>query len=289
MSSSFSASSVTRSAPASRRGSSTSGGIRVDPGSARSGPVASVEKRSAPCRASSSTSRRTPASERARGARPLAARGGAPRDASGAGPSGRASNRRWRRTTTVRVRYETVRESEPGQARGRSAPHARATRGRTRTRRSPGPSGFATTDVRRRRTRHGDRRRRGSLYPSATGSRRPAASTANALGQRFGFEIQAHRVVSRIGQFPEALLQPQHEQHRGVGAEGDAGITLLDLVQGRAADPGAFRHRCGGNAAASPGVADVRAELAESTPDRQGQGLASSCSHIVHNYRRIQI
>lgn len=50
------------------------------------------------------------------------------------------------------------------------------------------------------------------------------------------FELQADRIVPRVGELGEPIRQAQHEQHDGIAADGNAGLAFFDLDQRRPAD-----------------------------------------------------
>jgi tetratricopeptide (TPR) repeat protein len=60
------------------------------------------------------------------------------------------------------------------------------------------------------------------------------------LRQILFFELQAHRVVLHVGELCQPVSQIESEEDGGVQAEGDTGITLLDLREGGPADRGAL-------------------------------------------------
>ena len=69
---------------------------------------------------------------------------------------------------------------------------------------------------------------------------------ANTLRQMLLFELKPDGVILRIGEVRQTVGHSQDEQHGGVAADGNAGITLFDLDERRAADGGALgRDRTG--------------------------------------------
>ena len=50
------------------------------------------------------------------------------------------------------------------------------------------------------------------------------------------FELQADRIVLRVGEVGEPIRQAHHEQHDGIAADGNAGLAFFDFDQRRPAD-----------------------------------------------------
>lgn len=84
-------------------------------------------------------------------------------------------------------------------------------------------------------------------------------------------ELQTHDVMFQVRKVRETLDESEHEEHRRVNPDGDAGVALLELEESRPADRSTLRRNRHRYAPPSASVADVAAKLSEGMPDRDGE------------------
>ena len=114
-------------------------------------------------------------------------------------------------------------------------------------------------------------------------------------------ELESNGVTAKVGKFGETISQAEHEEHRGVVAERDAGLFLLDPVQCHPANRSALHDDRRLNAPAEPGVANVLPALPQRAADARGafwgqsfiglstqppSGFLSPIMHAISAWRR---
>jgi hypothetical protein len=97
-------------------------------------------------------------------------------------------------------------------------------------------------------------------------------------------KLTPDRIMTRIGYIGQPVDHSQCKQDGGIISESSRRISLLDPVKGHPADRGSFRENGDRYATPSTGVANVPAELAQSTEDRYGRcrRFLSRFAAIVH-------
>ena len=79
------------------------------------------------------------------------------------------------------------------------------------------------------------------------------------------FQLEAHRVVPRIGEVGKAVCHAQYKQHDGIAADGHARLAFFDFDQRRPADGRTRGDDFCGNTPAPARITYVVAELAQRT------------------------
>src|SRR6266478_9212157 len=87
------------------------------------------------------------------------------------------------------------------------------------------------------------------------------------LRQMLFFQLEAHRVIPRVGEVSEPIRDAQPEQDDGIVSNRDARLALFDLHQGRPADGRARGGNFRGNASPPPCILYIVTELAQGARD----------------------
>ena len=80
------------------------------------------------------------------------------------------------------------------------------------------------------------------------------------LGRGLG---QANAIYADIGYLVQSVQQAERLKDSAVDANADAGISFLDLLQGRAGGESSLRHNRHGKMAATTSIAQICAQLAQ--------------------------
>jgi len=88
-----------------------------------------------------------------------------------------------------------------------------------------------------------------------------AAREPDALRQVLLLQLQSNGIVLGIGHIGQPIDHAQDEEHGGVNAQRDAGISKFNFVQSGPADRGALSQDRG-RYAPPPGIANIVAQLA---------------------------
>lgn len=88
----------------------------------------------------------------------------------------------------------------------------------------------------------------------------------------------ADAVVADVGDLAQPFEQTERLEDTGIDADADAGISSLDLLEGRSRGEGALGHDGHWQPSAATGIMDVRAELAQRSPDSSWRIMR--CRHL---------
>src|SRR5690606_14284199 len=106
---------------------------------------------------------------------------------------------------------------------------------------------------------------------------------SEALWQQFVFQAEADGGMPGIGQLGQARGHAKDKEHRGIDAQADGGVTLLDLGKRHAADERVLCHDRRRNSPAAERIADARAQLLEGAVYRYGQRGFEFRAHTAYN------
>jgi hypothetical protein len=82
-------------------------------------------------------------------------------------------------------------------------------------------------------------------------------------------EFEAHPVMGRIRQIPQAILQAEDKQDGRKDTQGNAGVAMLQSQQGWAADVGPLGHGGRGDAPSFPGIGYILSQFLEDPTNRE--------------------
>ena len=78
---------------------------------------------------------------------------------------------------------------------------------------------------------------------------------SDSLRQPIRLEIEAHHILSWIGEVSKASVKPENKEDPGIVSKCDSGVAPLDPVQRRSAHLGAFGHERHGDSPSPPRIA----------------------------------